>query len=211
VISYGTRGLSISLLALEGFAFIVELLAATDTDLKLGETTPEINFGRHQGQSFLCNLLHQLVDLKAMQQQFTLSQRIVVFAIALFIGTDVHIIDEQFTIANAAIGFLDTDLPHAHGFHLSALQGQAGFYDFIDKVLVISLFIVGDYFYTHINSTFKTRNANHAKVLSSGYDGIQAARCFTLTSCPALQSLISENLDNFRHIAILGQSTAADP
>jgi len=149
VISHGAVGLTIRLLALEGFTFVVEFLATADADLELGEAPLKIDLGRHQGQPFFINLLDQFVDFRAMQKQLALPQRVVVFAIALFVRADVHIVNEHLAVADATIGFLDTHLPHAHSFHLCALQSQSSLEDFVDEIFVISLFIVGNYFYAH--------------------------------------------------------------
>lgn len=149
MISHGARGFAISLFAFESFSFIIQLLAATHTDLELGATVLEINLGRHKGQPLFIDLLDQLVDLVAIEQKLARAQRLMVFAIPLFVGADVHVVDKHLAVANAAVGFLDAHLPHADRLDLGPLESQARFDRLINEIFVISLFIVGNDLYTH--------------------------------------------------------------
>ena len=79
-----------------------------------------------------------------MQQQFSRPQWIFVEDIALFIGADMHMFNEQLPILSMNEGFLDAAFPHAQGFYFSTCKCNTGFIFFFDKIIMIRLLIVGD-------------------------------------------------------------------
>lgn len=149
MIANGAGGLPAVLFFLEGLALVIELFAATDTDFEFGATVFEVDLGRHQGQTAFIDFACQFDDLFVVQKQFAHSGRVMIFAAGLLIGADVHVADEHFAVLDAAKGFLEIDLALPQGFDLGAGQHQSGFIDFIDEVVVISLFVGGDDFNSH--------------------------------------------------------------
>ena len=141
--------LAISLFAFEGFALVVQLFTATDTDLQFDMVALEVELGRHHRQSLLLGQADQFIDLNVMQQQFAHPGWIVIFSITEIVRTDVHVVDEHLAILDPAKGFLEIDLSGSNRFHLCAGQDDPGLKCFIDIKIMIGLFIGGDNFNAH--------------------------------------------------------------
>ena len=69
--------------------------------------------------------------------------------IPLFVHTDIHIVDKDFTAANLAERLLQADLAGPDRLDLGTGQDQARLVGIVDKVVVIRFLVVGDDFYTH--------------------------------------------------------------
>ena len=83
-----------------------------------------------------------------MQQQSSGAQRIFVEDIALFVGADVHVINEGFSILDLNVAFLQTALTRTQAFYLCTSQRNTGLYGFFDKVVMICFFVLRDQFCT---------------------------------------------------------------
>lgn len=150
VLTNGPGGLTIGFLLLEGFPFVVQFFPFGDPDFQLDQAVFQINFGRNQGKTFFIDQTNQFANLGAMQQQLAHPGRINgVFPVALFVGADVHIVDEDLAIFDSAVGFLEIDLAKANRLDLGSGQHQAGFIDIFDEVVVPGFFVVGNNFNGH--------------------------------------------------------------
>lgn len=83
-----------------------------------------------------------------MEQELARPQGIVVEAVALIIGTDVHAQEEDFAVLDAAEAVLQIDLALAQGLDFRPRQGNAGFIRFMDKIIVTGLAVVRNIFHT---------------------------------------------------------------
>lgn len=140
------------LLLFQRFAFIVRLLPLAQADLQLDSTLFKVDASRDDRKSTLVDFTGQLEDLGVMEQELTHPRRVRwIFPTALLIGADVHVINKDFAVLDAAKGFLETDLAESQRLDLGAGQDQAGLKDIVDKIVVIRLFVAGNKFDTHIN------------------------------------------------------------
>ena len=83
-----------------------------------------------------------------MEQELARPQGIVVEAVALIIGTDVHAQEEDFAVLDAAEAVLQIDLALAQGLDFRPHQGNACFIRFMNKIIVTSLAVVRNIFHT---------------------------------------------------------------
>src|SRR5487761_1672040 len=70
-------------------ALVIRLAPARDRQLQFRAPSLEIQPQRHERETLLLGLGHQLLDLIAMEQQLARPRRLVVEAVALCIGSDV--------------------------------------------------------------------------------------------------------------------------
>ena len=85
-----------------------------------------------------------------MQKQLSHPQRIAVKDIALFIGTDVHPVDEYFPVFDAAPCILEIDLALTDGLDLRAAQDDTGLDLLKYEVVVVGLAIGRNRLFLHI-------------------------------------------------------------
>ena len=77
-----------------------------------------------------------------MQQKSLSSEGLAVEDVALLIGTDVHTVHKCFAVVDRDIGFLDTALSLADGFHLCAEQFDPRLIFFFYKIVVVGFLVV---------------------------------------------------------------------
>ena len=89
------------------FPTIILLLALGKAKLDLGLATfGEVDAKRHKRQPFLLRLAEQLIDLLFMEQQLAGSERVMVHQIAMAIGADMAMIEEDFAVFHTCIAVL---------------------------------------------------------------------------------------------------------
>ncbi len=126
------------------FALIIELLTAGQTDFHLDKASLEINLERHYGIPGHLGFSDQLPDFRSMQKELPFPQGIPVKNITLFIGIHMHTIDEKLAVLKAAVSLLDAALPHSETLYFCSEKLYPGLVRLLDKVIMISLFIIGD-------------------------------------------------------------------
>jgi len=154
---YGPVHLASGLFALEGVALVVEPLPFGHADLQLGFAVLKIEFGRHQSQALFLNLADQLPDFVTMQKQSAHPQRIGIFAVAELVRADMHVADEDLTVADAAVGLLEVDLAGAQRFDLRPFELESGFKNLLYKVIVKGLLVAGHKFNGHGSGSHAAR------------------------------------------------------
>ena len=122
-------------------ALVVELFALAETDFDLSFAFIEINRQRYERQPLLAGNAEQPHDLPAVHQQFAHTQRIAVEDIALFVGTDVHAVDEYFPVSDIAPGVLEIDLALPDGLDFRSAQDDTGL-DLLEYEVVVVGFAV---------------------------------------------------------------------
>src|SRR6185312_3423029 len=74
-----------------GFALVVELFALGYRNLNFDPSTLEVEFGGNDSQALLARLAAQLLNLRAVQQEFPLANRNMVHQIAMRILADMGV------------------------------------------------------------------------------------------------------------------------
>ena len=99
-----------------------------------------------------CNKALQDVYLLFMQKQLARSERFNIISVPLLIGTDIHPVENHFTVFYFSVAFLDADLALTNRLNLRAGQYNACLICFLYKIIVVCLFIVGyqlAFFFSH--------------------------------------------------------------
>lgn len=132
-------------LALAGrFAFVVELLALHQGDFGLDVVALEVHRQGNDGEPFGFDPALQFVQLVFVQQQLARPFRLVVFAIAMAVVTDVDADQESLATAKLDETVLQLDFAAAGRLHFGAGQGHAGFEAVVDVIFMQGLPIAGN-------------------------------------------------------------------
>lgn len=146
------------LLAFESFAFVVEFLSARHAQFEFHAAVFEINFGRNQGEPLLINFSAEFGDLFFMKQKLAHAHRIESLLAGELVRADVHIVNKNFAVFYPAEGLFQVDLALADRFDLASLESDARFIDFVDEVVMKSLFVGSDNFNSHaVDSILNSR------------------------------------------------------
>ena len=124
-------------------ALVIELFAPCQADLDLDPSVFEVDLQGHQGIALGLDLAGQLEDLSLVQEQAAFAQGLTVEDIALFIGADVHALNESFSVINGYISFFDAAFAHTDRLDLGSEKLDPAFVFFFYKVIVVGLLVVG--------------------------------------------------------------------
>ena len=139
-------GLAIELPSLLALAFVVKLLAAHDCNLSFHFAAFEIEPQRNDRQSLLHHLSLQPIDLPSMQQELSLSFRIVILAIAVTVGRDMRADEVRLAVLEVDVAVLQIRASLAQRLHFGTCECDACFGFLQDEVVVKRLSVRGDQF-----------------------------------------------------------------
>lgn len=124
----------------DGVAAVVQFLALRQSQFDFGESAlGEIDPEGNEGQAFLLGLAEQLVDFLPVQEQFPHPDRIMVHDIAVAVGTDVTVVEEDFPVFHARVTVLEIDLAFPQRLDLRALQLDTGLEALFDEIVMEGL------------------------------------------------------------------------
>ena len=126
---------------------VVELFTTGEGDGHLHQRTLEVNVQRHNSQPLLLHLAEKAEDLAFVEQKPPGAQGILVKNIALFVGGDVHSVNEHLPLVDLAVALLQVQLAMADRLDLGAKELNAGLYFFFYEKLVIRAFVLRQNFY----------------------------------------------------------------
>ena len=86
------------------------------------------------------------MDLRLVHQQTPYPKRVPVEDVAMFIGTDMQLLDEDLSIFNAAPAVLHIDSSGPQALHLGTIQLNPRFIGLFHKVLMAHLAVFTDGF-----------------------------------------------------------------
>ena len=88
--------------AFDVFALVVLLLALTEGEGDFGPPVVEVELERDQGQALSAPRRRSALDFPAVQKEFPRANRVVVAAIALLVGRDVHAFEQDLPVSEMA-------------------------------------------------------------------------------------------------------------
>ena len=133
-------------LFLEALALVIELLALSEPYLQLDLSVLEIDGKGDKGESLLCCLSEQPVDLPFMHQELSYPKRILVEDIAFLIRGYVHLMYEHLSIRDLGIGIPQIYFSLPYGFDFGTGKSYPGFISVQDEVIMSCLSVVCDQF-----------------------------------------------------------------
>jgi len=117
-------------------ALVIELFALAQRKLHLHAAVLQIHAQGDQRQTLLHYILMGLADLLLVHQEPLGSHGFGIEIAALFIGADVHVVDEHFAVLDGGVAVFQIALAEADGFDLGALQFKAAFPAFEDEIIM---------------------------------------------------------------------------
>ncbi|MFT5531863.1 MAG: hypothetical protein ACI802_000079 [Candidatus Paceibacteria bacterium] len=131
------RHLALTIAVTLGGAFVVLLLAFGEADFKLDASSHVMQVDGHQRIAGALNLDDHLLDFSGVQQALARARRFRVDVCrGRCQGTDVRAEQEHFVATYDDVRFLELDAAGTNRFGFPALQREAGFEAFFDKVIV---------------------------------------------------------------------------
>ena len=106
-------GLSSLVFFRDAVPFIIKLFTFSQPNLHFYQTVFKINFQRYYGIALLGHLTKYLSYFILMKKKLPHAKRVFVEYISLFIGTDIHLIDEKFFALRTYKSFFHTAPAHA--------------------------------------------------------------------------------------------------
>ena len=97
-----SKPLTLGIFLGRGLSFIMQFFTLTQADLDLHTAALKVNGQRDQCQALLFYLSQQAHDLLAVHKQASGSSGIHIEAVAVIIRGNVHLVQDHFTILNAA-------------------------------------------------------------------------------------------------------------
>ena len=126
------------------FALVLKLFAPAKANAYFDVGTAEINFQRNKSHTLLLNSRMELHDLAFMHQKSANTKRIAVENISLFVRADVHSVDEDLAVFDIAPAVLKVHMTGTDAFYFGTEKFDPRFVFFINKIVMKSLFVVGN-------------------------------------------------------------------
>jgi len=137
--------LALPVATLLGFALVVQLFAARESQLELGApAVVEVDAQGNERHAFALDRADQLVRFALMQEQFSRAARLMVQAIGLKVFGDIGVDEKDLAILLAGVGFGDVRLSLPQRFHLRAAKRNPGLEGVLDEVREARLPVFGD-------------------------------------------------------------------
>ena len=127
-------------------ALVVELFALAQADLHFNSAVLKVQAYRNQRITRLLDNSVKAVDFLFVHEQFSYAHWVAVEDIALLIRGDMHTVYENFALDNRTPAVLEVDPALTDGFYLGAEQLDACLLAFLNKIIVMRLFVLRDCF-----------------------------------------------------------------
>ena len=108
------------------FAFVPQLLAASNANLQFGVPSVKKEFCRDNGKSALVDFGRDFGDLPLVQQKLARAPRLHVIPVAHFVRGDIEVVDPHFAVLHATEAVLKVGESQSDGLYLCSGQGEAG-------------------------------------------------------------------------------------
>ena len=127
-------------------ALVIELFALAQTDLHFNSAVLKVEAYGNQGIAGLLYDPVKAVDLLFVHKQLPYAHRIAVEDIALLIRGNMHSVYKDLALYDRAPAVLEVDSALTDRFYLGAEQLDACLIAFLNKIIVVRLFVLRDRF-----------------------------------------------------------------
>ena len=118
------------------------LLPLGQAEFDLGKAPfGEVDAERDEREPLLLCLAEELVDLLAVEEQFSSTERLVIHDVAMAVGADVAVVEKDLTVLHARIAILQVHAPVSQRFDFRTLEHDACLELIFNKVIVVGLAI----------------------------------------------------------------------
>jgi hypothetical protein len=136
--------LALRLFFFDCVTLIKGLLALCKADQDFGLAADKVNLKGNEGKTLRCYLADKLTNLFFMKQKLARAQRFVVHDIAVGIGADIRVEEEDLVVLYNGVAIDEVGEAEAQGFYLGTLKRDTRFECILDKVIVVGLAICRD-------------------------------------------------------------------
>jgi len=110
----------------------------------------EIDAERDECETLLLRLAEELIDFLAVEEQFPSTERLVIHDVAVAVGSDVAVVEEDLSALHTGITILEVHAPFSDGFDLGPLEHDPRLELFFNEIVVVGLAIRHDRFFALI-------------------------------------------------------------
>ena len=125
------------------FALVVGLFALGQAERDLRLALEEVELEGNEGAPLALEGADQALDLAAVQQELPGAERLVVPAVPLLVGGDVHPLEPEFALLDQGPGLLDGRLAGPERLDLGSPQHETRLDGFEDEIVVRRLGVAG--------------------------------------------------------------------
>src|SRR5438105_6668966 len=125
-------------------SLVVLTLALAESNLELDPVALPVEAQRNQGQPLLLDGDPQADDLRLVQEQLSLAFRLVIGAVAPFVGADVDVDQERLAPTEADVSLAEVGAALSQRFDFGAAELEAGFNSLQDEVVMEGRPVAGD-------------------------------------------------------------------
>ncbi len=126
----------------DGFPAVMLLLAFGQPEFDLSYAPlGEIDAERDEREPLLFRLAEELIDLLAVEEQFSRTERLVIHDVAVAVGTDVAVVEKDLVALHAGVTILQVYAPLSQGFDLRTLEHNARLELLINEIVMVGLAI----------------------------------------------------------------------
>lgn len=132
---------------LNGFPFVIKVLALCQCDLDFDFTVEKIDLKRNQGEPLFVDFAVKLFDFPAVKQKFSNPKRIMVSVVGKGIHADMHLMEKNLSVLDLGIRIFDVDLAVTNGFDLGTFQNNPSLILIFDEIIKAGFSVVGNDFF----------------------------------------------------------------
>ncbi len=133
-------------LDLQAFPLVVKLLSPSDPDFDLYLPAFEVQLQGNERQPFLSRFAVQPFDLRFMKEELPDTEGIMILQIAVRIGADVHVVDEDLSILHQGVAILHICLTFPQGLYFRTEQDDSGLKRILYVIIHTGRLVLGDDF-----------------------------------------------------------------
>src|SRR6188474_2639610 len=142
-VSDGARHFAVGLATLDRLALVVGLLPLGEPQRDLRFSLEEVELQRHDGPAFALEGPDEPLDLASVEEELPGPHGLMVPAVSLFVGCDVHPLEPELPLLDLGPGLLDGRLPGPKRLDLRSPQHQTRLDRLEDEVVVGRLRVTG--------------------------------------------------------------------
>jgi len=144
LLAEGTLHIALIFPAFQIFTLVVEPFPLANTDFDLGLAFCEVDLQRHEGEPSFPGFGVDLADLLLMQEELPGPKRFMVVAVAVRIGTDVHLVEKDLALLDGGVAVLEVRPALTEGLDFRTDKDHPGLVGILYEKVAPGLLVLAD-------------------------------------------------------------------
>jgi len=125
-------------------SLVIELLAASQSQLDLGPSLLKVDLQRNQGEASFLRLAENSLDFVAMQKQLSNPFGLVIVVGSMRVGTDMQSIEIDLSFFDSGVAIFEIGPAFPQGLHFGPKKHHTGLQGLHDLIIMIGLLVLAD-------------------------------------------------------------------